>query len=210
MVFYRNAGAAFVVASNTWSQLARIGAALTPFGRLFRSRPPDRVTTAPGAVDRREVTCVALTFGAGAGGRCARLPDALKEERVPATFFLPGRRHIERCPEPVRRTAGEGHEVADRTWTHRRPTEPEPDGTREELERTTEETARLTGRRPAPMRPPRGRTDDTLHRVGREPGLSEVLRSATAKDRATTGSATARRRPSPASSPDRRGGAACT
>ncbi|MFE4052106.1 polysaccharide deacetylase family protein [Streptomyces sp. YIM B13518] len=168
----------------------------------------------------------------GAGGRCARLPDVLKEERVPATFFLPGRRHIERCPEPVRRTAGEGHEVADRTWAHHRPTEPEPDGTREELERTTEETARLTGRRPAPMRPPRGRTDDTVHRVGREPGLSEVLRArprrtarrpappsspvaSSTGPRATasscsTASATARRRPSPASSPGRRGGAACS
>jgi peptidoglycan/xylan/chitin deacetylase (PgdA/CDA1 family) len=39
------------------------------------------------------------------------------------------------------------------------------------------------------MRPPQGRTDDTVHKICRELGLSEVLWSVTAKDYATTDSA---------------------
>ncbi|MER7490410.1 polysaccharide deacetylase family protein [Streptomyces sp. NPDC126497] len=141
-----------------------------------------------GTVDCRRARCIALTFDAGPSEHSARLLDILKEERVPATFFLMGRRHIDRYPELVRRMADEGHEVANHTWTHRRLTELEPDGIREELERTNAEIARLTGRRPTLMRPPQGRTDDTVHRISRELGLSEVLWSVTAKDYTTTDS----------------------
>lgn len=141
-----------------------------------------------GTVDCREVKCIALTFDAGPSEHSARLLDILKEEQVPATFFLLGRRHIERYPELVRRMADEGHEVANHTWTHRRLTDLEPDEVREELERPNEEIERLTGRRPTLMRPPQGRTDDTVHDISRELGLSEVLWSVTAKDYATTDS----------------------
>ncbi|MFI2380332.1 polysaccharide deacetylase family protein [Streptomyces sp. NPDC018964] len=141
-----------------------------------------------GTVDCRKAKCVALTFDAGPSEHSARLLDILKEERVPATFFLLGRRHVERYPELVRRMADEGHEVANHTWTHRRLTELEPDEIREELERTDEEIERLTGRRPTLMRPPQGRTDDTVHGISRELGLSEVLWSVTAKDYTTTDS----------------------
>ncbi|CAL9286143.1 Peptidoglycan-N-acetylglucosamine deacetylase [Streptomyces sp. SudanB66_2053] len=82
--------------------------------------------------------------------------------------------------------ADEGHEVASHTWTHRILTELEPEEIREELERTNDAIERLTGRRPALMRPPQGRTDDTVHRISGELGLSEVLWSVTAKDYATT------------------------
>ena len=141
-----------------------------------------------GTVDCREVKCIALTFDAGPSEHSARLLDILKEEQVPATFFLLGRRHIERYPELVRRMADEGHEVANHTWTHRRLTELEPDEIREELQRPNEEIERLTGRRPTLMRPPQGRTDDTVHDISRELGLSEVLWSVTAKDYTTTDS----------------------
>ncbi|MFC8419656.1 polysaccharide deacetylase family protein [Streptomyces sp. NPDC057236] len=141
-----------------------------------------------GTVDCREVKCIALTFDAGPSEHSARLLDILKEEQVPATFFLLGRRHIERYPELVRRMADEGHEVANHTWTHRRLTDLEPDEIREELERPNQEIERLTGRRPTLMRPPQGRTDDTVHDISRELGLSEVLWSVTAKDYTTTDS----------------------
>lgn len=205
-------------------------------GRLYATgddrtqrRPRHRRQARFGTVDCREVKCIALTFDAGPGEHSARLLDVLKEEQVPVTFFLVGRRHIERYPELVRRMADEGHEVADHTWTHRRLTELEPDETREELERTDEERERLTGRRPALMRPPRGRTDDTVHEISRELGLSEVLWSVTAKDCTTTDSGLITRRvlakasrdgivllhdlcdgTAPASSPNWRSGAMCS
>ncbi|MFD7702620.1 polysaccharide deacetylase family protein [Streptomyces caelestis] len=182
-------GAAFRAAATTAAATA-LALALSGCTRL-ETTAPSAVRSADvrarfGAVDCREIKCIALTFDAGPSEHSARLLDILREEQVPATFFLLGRRHIERYPELVRRMADEGHEVAGHTWTHRRLTELEPDEIREELERTNEEIERLTGRRPTLMRPPQGRTDDTVHRISRELGLSEVLWSVTAKDYRTT------------------------
>jgi peptidoglycan/xylan/chitin deacetylase (PgdA/CDA1 family) len=154
-----------------------------------RARPATDVQAARfGTVDCREVKCIALTFDAGPSENSPRLLDILKEKQVPATFFLLGERHIEKYPELVRRMADEGHEVASHTWDHKILTRLRPEEIREELERPNEEIERLTGRRPTLMRPPQGRTNDTVHAICRELGLSEVLWSVTAKDYQTTDS----------------------
>ncbi|MDV7222459.1 polysaccharide deacetylase family protein [Streptomyces prunicolor] len=142
-----------------------------------------------GAVDCREVKCIALTFDAGPSENSARLLDILKEKQVPATFFLLGKRHIEKYPELVERMAAEGHEVASHTWDHKILTRIPPAQIRDELERTDSAIERITGKRPTLMRPPQGRTDDEVHKICRELGLAEVLWSVTAKDYATTDSA---------------------
>jgi peptidoglycan/xylan/chitin deacetylase (PgdA/CDA1 family) len=142
-----------------------------------------------GAVDCREAKCIALTFDAGPSENSARLLDILKEKRVPATFFLLGKRHIEKYPELVARMAAEGHEVASHTWDHKILTRITPAQIRDELVRTDDAIERITGKRPTLMRPPQGRTDDEVHKVCRELGMSEVLWSVTAKDYATTDSA---------------------
>ncbi|MGI5459102.1 polysaccharide deacetylase family protein [Streptomyces sp. CA-249302] len=141
-----------------------------------------------GTVDCREAKCVALTFDAGPSENSARLLDILKEKQVPATFFLLGKRHIEKYPELVRRMAAEGHEVASHTWDHKILTRIGPERIREELERPNAAIERLTGHRPTLMRPPQGRTDATVHDICRELGMSEVLWSVTAKDYTTTDS----------------------
>ncbi|MFJ8544744.1 polysaccharide deacetylase family protein [Streptomyces sp. NPDC093586] len=141
-----------------------------------------------GTVDCRKAKCIALTFDAGPSEHSAKLLDILKEKQVPATFFLLGKRHIDTYPELVKRMAAEGHEVANHTWTHKILTDAEPDEIREELERPNKEIERLTGHRPTLMRPPQGRTDDTVHDISRELGLSEVLWSVTAKDYKTNDS----------------------
>jgi peptidoglycan/xylan/chitin deacetylase (PgdA/CDA1 family) len=142
-----------------------------------------------GTVDCREAKCIALTFDAGPSENSARLLDILKEKRVPATFFLLGKRHIEKYPELVARMAAEGHEVASHTWDHKILTRITPAQIRDELVRTDDAIERITGKRPTLMRPPQGRTDDEVHKVCRELGMSEVLWSVTAKDYATTDSA---------------------
>lgn len=142
-----------------------------------------------GTVDCREAKCIALTFDAGPSENSALLLDILKEKQVPATFFLLGKRHIEKYPELVARMAAEGHEVASHTWDHKILTRITPAQIRDELVRTDDAIERITGRRPTLMRPPQGRTDDEVHKVCRELGLSEVLWSVTAKDYATTDSA---------------------
>lgn len=153
-----------------------------------RTEAGTQARAAFGTVDCRRAKCIALTFDAGPSENSARLLDILKEKQVPATFFLLGKRHIDTYPELVRRMADEGHEVASHTWTHKILTDAEPDEIREELERPNKEIERLTGRRPTLMRPPQGRTDDTVHEISRELGLAEVLWSVTAKDYKTNDS----------------------
>ncbi|MFC5213337.1 polysaccharide deacetylase family protein [Streptomyces coerulescens] len=159
-----------------------------------RDRATSTVRPLSGGVDCREAKCVALTFDAGPSEHSARLLDILKEEKVPATFFLLGKRHIEKYPELVERMADEGHEVANHTWDHKRLTELEADEIREEIERPNKEIERLIGRRPTLMRPPQGRTNDTVHDICRELGMSEILWSVTAKDYKTDDSDLIRQR----------------
>ncbi|MFD6999131.1 polysaccharide deacetylase family protein [Streptomyces mirabilis] len=135
-----------------------------------------------GTVDCRRAKCIALTFDAGLSENSARLLDGLKEKKVPATFFLLGKRHIEKYPELVKRMAAEGREVASHTWDHKILTEIKPTEIREELEKPDDAIEKLTGKRPTLMRPPQGRTNDTVHKICRELGLSEVLWSVTAKE----------------------------
>ncbi|MEU8522770.1 polysaccharide deacetylase family protein [Streptomyces sp. NBC_01216] len=147
-----------------------------------------------GAVDCAKVKCIALTFDAGPGKDTPHLLDILEEKQVPATFFLLGRKHVDRYPEVVKRISDEGHEVANHTWTHRILTDLEADEVREELSRTQEAIKAITGREPTLMRPPQGRTDGTVSDVSRELGLAQVLWSVTAKDYSTTDSELIRRR----------------
>lgn len=142
-----------------------------------------------GPVDCRKAKCIALTFDAGPGEDTPHLLDVLKEKKVHATFFLLGRNHVTKHPDTVRRIAAEGHEVANHTWSHKVLTDQEPDQIRAELEKTQDAVAAVTGKKPRLMRPPQGRTDDTVSDISKELGLSQILWSATAKDYSTTDSA---------------------
>ncbi|MGW9594570.1 polysaccharide deacetylase family protein [Streptomyces chartreusis] len=175
------AAAALVVAASlvAFSQYVRLE---TTSPSAARAQATSTARTLSGGVDCREAKCVALTFDAGPSEHSARLLDILKEKDVPATFFLLGKRHIEKYPELVERMADEGHEVANHTWDHKRLTELEPDEIRDEIERPNKAIERIVGRRPTLMRPPQGRTDDTVHDICRELGMSEILWSVTAKD----------------------------
>ncbi|MGW1812408.1 polysaccharide deacetylase family protein [Streptomyces sp. NPDC002125] len=147
-----------------------------------------------GSVDCRKAKCIALTFDAGPGKDTPRLLDILKEKKVPATFFLLGRDHVLKHPDTVRRIAAEGHEVANHTWSHEILTDRKPDEIRAELKRTQDAIAAITGTKPRLMRPPQGRTDDTVSGISKELGLSQVLWSTTAKDFSTNDSALIRKR----------------
>ncbi|MFD4035121.1 polysaccharide deacetylase family protein [Streptomyces sp. NPDC058637] len=147
-----------------------------------------------GPVDCRKAKCIALTFDAGPAEDTPRLLDILKEKKVPATFFLLGRNHVLKHPDTVRRIADEGHEVANHTWTHEILTDRKPDEIRAELEKTQLAIEEITGRKPRLMRPPQGRTDDTVSGICKELGLSQILWSATAKDYSTNDSALIRKR----------------
>ncbi|WP_234384474.1 polysaccharide deacetylase family protein [Streptomyces sp. MMG1121] len=147
-----------------------------------------------GTVDCRQSKCIALTFDAGPSENSAKLLDILKEKKVPATFFLLGKNHIEKHPQLVKRMAAEGHEVASHTWNHKILTRIPDAQIRDELKRPDDAIERLTGRKPTLMRPPQGRTNANVHKIAKEQGLAEVLWSVTAKDYTTTDSALIKKR----------------
>lgn len=147
-----------------------------------------------GPVDCRKAKCIALTFDAGPGENTPHLLDILKEKKVHATFFLLGKNHVKKYPDTVRRLAAEGHEVANHTWTHQILTDRKPAEIRAELEKTQDAIAEITGKKPRLMRPPQGRTDDTVSDISKDLGLSQILWSATAKDYSTNDSALIKKR----------------
>ena len=180
--------------------VAAVSLALTLGGCSMETTSPGAAREAAGAdakplvadetpaVDCEKAKCIALTFDAGPGKDTPRLLDTLKEKKVPATFFLLGKNHVLKHPDVVRRIADEGHEVANHTWTHQRLDELNPEQIREELGRTQDAIAKITGSKPTLMRPPQGRINDDVTDVSRELGLAQILWSATAKDYSTTDS----------------------
>ena len=154
-----------------------------------RGHASAKVLMADQPVDCRKAKCIALTFDAGPSKHTPRLLKILKEKKVHATFFLLGKRHIEKYPQLVKRMSDEGHEVASHTWDHKILTDISDHQVRDELRRPNDAIKRITGRKPTLMRPPQGRTDANIHEICKELGLAEVLWSVTAKDYATTDSA---------------------
>lgn len=147
-----------------------------------------------GTVDCRKAKCIALTFDAGPSENTPRLLRILKKEKVPATFFTLGRNHIVKYPELVKQMDREGHEVASHTWSHKILTKIDPAEARKELQRPNEAIEKLIGKKPTLMRPPQGRTNDTVNKISRDLGLAEILWTVTAKDYTTNDSALIRKR----------------
>lgn len=145
--------------------------------------------TAGDAVDCRQAKCVALTFDAGPSEHTNRLLDILKKEKVHATFFMLGENHVEKRPAEVKRIDAEGHELANHTWSHQILTDIAPGEAKREMSRLQDAVRKITGKTPRLMRPPQGRTDETVSKISKDLGLAQVLWSVTAKDYQTNDSA---------------------
>lgn len=99
---------------------------------------------------------LALTFDDGPHPELTpRLLDILRQKGVRATFFVIGR-NVEAYPEIARRIVSEGHEIANHSWSHPALTSVGAARLREEIEKNSAAVERVTGRRPANMRPPYG------------------------------------------------------
>ncbi|MFE6737193.1 polysaccharide deacetylase family protein [Streptomyces tubercidicus] len=145
---------------------------------------------APGNdVDCRKAKCVALTFDAGPSENTNRLLDILKEEKVHATFFMLGENHVDKRPAEVKRIDAEGHELANHTWSHQILTDISPAAAKREMSRLQQAVHKITGKTPTLMRPPQGRTDESVSKISKDLGLAQVLWSVTAKDYQTNDSA---------------------
>lgn len=125
-----------------------------------------------GNPNRREI---ALTFDDGPHPAfTVRLLDLLKAERVPATFFVVGKK-AEAAPALIRRMADEGHEVGNHTFSHVTLTKIPVLDVAAEYRANSDLIARLTGKRPAYCRPPGGDYDPDVIRAAGAEGMTTVL-----------------------------------
>ena len=107
---------------------------------------------------------VALTFDDGPGSYTADTLDVLSELRIAGTFFVVGN-NVEQRPELVARTAAEGHEVANHSYSHADFMDLTHEQIQEEVLRT-DQAIRDAGVTPLEvLRPPYGHWDGPGGRV---------------------------------------------
>jgi peptidoglycan/xylan/chitin deacetylase (PgdA/CDA1 family) len=118
---------------------------------------------------------VTLTFDDGPHpAYTPKLLDMLKAKNVKASFFVIG--HMaEKYPDLVKRIAGEGHEVANHTYSHVTLTKIPPEEVEVEYQANNDVIKRLTGKSARYCRPPGGDHDQEVLRRAGSLGLTTVL-----------------------------------
>lgn len=122
----------------------------------------------------------AITFDDGPTAFTAQLLDSLREEGVPATFFLLGQQ-IRHRPELVLRMVAEGHEVASHGYSHPNMRKISQAARQQELENTNALLLEL-GIRPRYFRPPYGRYDAALAEQAQLLGMSLITWTTDSRD----------------------------
>ena len=125
---------------------------------------------------------LALTFDDGPNPTWTpRLLDLLARRGVRATFFLVGSR-AQAEPDLVRQIAAAGHLIGNHSWTHLNLALAPARRIEEQITRSSDALAQITGAPPRYFRPPFGaRRPETL-RIARRFGLVPVLWNAMTSD----------------------------
>jgi peptidoglycan-N-acetylglucosamine deacetylase len=137
---------------------------------------PSTQVLGPALIERPDLgRRVVLTFDDGPSeSSTEKILDILRDNKVPATFFVCGK-NVERLPDIVRRALAEGHTIGNHTYSHlflyfrRRAT------IAAEIDRTQEVLERVTGQRSKLFRPPYGGRWFGLYPVLREREMTLVL-----------------------------------
>ncbi len=118
-----------------------------------REAVPRRATYSSVSTEHR---IVALTFDDGPHETLTpKLLQILRAERVPATFFVIGKK-VEAAPGIARRIVAEGHEIANHSWTHPVLSKMGDKAVERELSRTSALIRKVTGAEVGLFRPPYG------------------------------------------------------
>lgn len=126
-------------------------------------------------VDCTQERCVALTFDDGPSATTTpELLDILAAEQVPVTFFVLGSQ-AQAFPELVAREVADGHEVGNHTWSHPDLSALSEDAVREEVTRTNDVVAEITGVRPTLLRPPYGATNQAVTDVAASLDMAQAM-----------------------------------
>ncbi len=125
---------------------------------------------------------ISLTFDDGPSEHfTGKVLDILRDQQVPATFFVCGR-NVEKHPELLRRIVAEGHEVGNHTYSHLLVYFKSRRRIAEEIDRTQAVIEKVIGIRPKVFRPPYGARWFGLVPTLRERGVHLILWSATGYD----------------------------
>lgn len=125
---------------------------------------------------------VALTYDDGPGVHTARLLDILRDQQVPATFYVIGRQ-VPGHAELIKRIVREKHEIGNHTWSH-------PDLTKlpaAQIEQQIADTANaIKAAEPQAvvrtLRPPYGAYSQTVSNIAAKYGLSNAMWSVDTRD----------------------------
>ncbi|WP_226086941.1 delta-lactam-biosynthetic de-N-acetylase [Mesobacillus sp. S13] len=142
-------------------------------GRMFEVILEDHEAVYKGDKNSKDIY---LTFDNGyENGYTEKILDILKEEKVPAAFFVTGH-YLDSAPELVARMANEGHIVGNHSWHHPDMTKISDEKIKKELEMVRAETERITGKKHMTyLRPPRGIFSERTMAVAKEAGYTHVF-----------------------------------
>jgi len=140
-----------------------------------RTTPVGRVQNAVLTRGRKDVREIALTFDDGPHPEFTpQLLRVLKQEHVPATFFVVGTMAL-RSPDLIRAIAADGHTVANHTFHHVNLTKLSVPDLFAEFEANQDAIESITGARPRFFRPPGGNYNDTVLAAAQREGLTTML-----------------------------------
>ena len=124
-----------------------------------------------------------LTFDAGyENGQTPKILSILKENNVPAAFFLVGT-YLKQNPELTRQMVDEGHIVGNHTVSHGDMSKKSPEGFASEIRKFEEIYKSVIGKdAPKYYRPPEGVFDESNLITANEMGYKTILWSATYVD----------------------------
>jgi peptidoglycan-N-acetylmuramic acid deacetylase len=135
---------------------------LKEYGAFYKDSPDNKV--------------LYMTFDNGyENGYTEKILNVLKEEKVPAAFFVTGH-YLNSAPDLVKRMVDEGHLVGNHSWSHPDLTTVTDEKLRKELDLVKEKTAEITKQKTMSyVRPPRGVFSERTIKVAKDAGYTHVL-----------------------------------
>lgn len=127
------------------------------------------------AKNRDRIKKVALTFDDGLHPRYTpKILEILDEYHITATFFVIGT-NVEYYPEALEAVAEAGCEIGNHTYSHTNLKNKSDSEIAEELQKCEEAIQKVTGQKPALIRPPEGAYRENLQKTARDMKYQIIL-----------------------------------
>lgn len=142
---------------------------------LYSWKGPLATVAAPVYQGSAKEKKMALTFNVVWGEEyIPQIIEALKENKIPATFFIGGQ-WAEDFPELAGRIAQAGYEVGSHGFSHPHPDKISRSANVAEIKKTEAILTRVTGLKPTLFAPPYGERGEAVLKAAEETGYSTIL-----------------------------------